>query len=126
MIHLEMFSGLTYPIYMRRIVPVLGITAKVIHAPYVVFDTSYYMFTHAQISLDLHSGYRGHKGREHNILTTFTDNFTLHVAIRSSTSLINLSASTTFLCRGEMSFQIGISQVGIGETLRSSASRKTV
>ena len=105
----------------------LGITAKVIHAPYVVFDTSYYMFTHAQISLDLHSGYRGHKGREHNILTTFTDNFTLHVAIRSSsTSLINLSASATFLCCGEMSFQRGISQVGIKETLRSSASLKTV
>lgn len=54
-------------------------------------------------------------------------NFTLHVAIRSSrVSLINLRASLTFLSRGETSFQIGISQTGIGETLLSSASLRTV
>jgi len=53
--------------------------------------------------------------------------FTLQIAIRSSSvSLISLSAAATFFCLGEMSFQIGISHIGIGATLRSSASLKTV
>ena len=55
------------------------------------------------------------------------EKFTLHIAIKSSSiSLINLRAAETLFCRGEMSFHIGISQNGIGETLRSSASLRTV
>lgn len=54
-------------------------------------------------------------------------NFTLHIAISwSRVPLINLRALETFFCRGEISFQIGISHTGIGATLRSSASLSTV
>lgn len=53
--------------------------------------------------------------------------FTLHMAIRSSSvPFISSSAEFTFLSLGEISFQMGISQNGIGETLLSSASRRTV
>lgn len=55
------------------------------------------------------------------------DDFTLQIAIKSSSVvLISLRAVATFLCRGEMSFHIGISHTGIGATLRSSASLRTV
>lgn len=61
------------------------------------------------------------------MIATTVEDLTLHIAISSSSvSLTNLSAAVTFLCFGEMSFQIGISQNGIGATLRSSASLKTV